>query len=105
MHQSRVVIFVCSAFEKALLCAHLLNQNLILPYLKSVLHPKYRLQACLLVLVKLLLMSNEFTVSLNFDRFWKTMFSLSVSGKYLLVAFGDVWKNLETVQKDEEALP
>jgi hypothetical protein len=50
-------------------------------------------------------MSNEFTVSLNFDRFWKTMFSLSVSGKYLLVAFGDVWKNLETVQKDEEALP
>jgi hypothetical protein len=22
-----------------------------------------------------------------------------------LVAFGDVWKNLETVQKDEEALP
>jgi len=40
--QSRVVIFVCSAFEKALLCAHLLNQNLTLPYLRSVLHPKYR---------------------------------------------------------------
>ncbi len=39
--QSRVIIFVCSAFEKALLCAHLLNQNLTLPYIRSFLHPKY----------------------------------------------------------------
>jgi hypothetical protein len=67
--QARVVIFVCRAFEKALLCANLLNQKLILPDQKSVLHPKYRLQACLLVLVKLLLMSHQVTVSLNFDRF------------------------------------
>jgi hypothetical protein len=56
VHRSRVVTFVYSAFEKALLCAHLLNQNLISPYLKTVLHPKYSLQACLLVLVMLLLM-------------------------------------------------
>jgi hypothetical protein len=41
--QSRVVIFVCRAFEKALVCANLLNQKLILPDQKSVLHPKYRL--------------------------------------------------------------
>jgi hypothetical protein len=68
--QSRVVIFVCRAFEKALLCANLLNQNLILPDQKSVLHPKYSWQACVLVLVKLLLMSHQVTVSLNFDRFW-----------------------------------
>jgi hypothetical protein len=33
------------------------------------------------------------------------MFSLSFSETELLVAFGDVRKNLETMQKDEEALP
>jgi hypothetical protein len=33
------------------------------------------------------------------------MFSLSFSEKELFVAFGDVLKNLETMQKDEEALP
>jgi hypothetical protein len=56
VHQSTVVIFVYSALEIGLLCAHLLHENLILPYLKTVLHPKYTLQACLLVVVMLLLM-------------------------------------------------
>jgi hypothetical protein len=56
VHQSTVVIFVYSGFRIALLCAHLLNQNLILPYLTTVVQPKYSLQACLLVLVMLLLM-------------------------------------------------
>jgi hypothetical protein len=56
VHQSRVVIFLYSAFEIALLCAHLLNQNLSLPYRNTVLHPKHSLHACLLVYVMLLLM-------------------------------------------------
>lgn len=38
----RVVIFVYSGFEVALLCAHLVNQNLIGPYIKTVLHPNRR---------------------------------------------------------------
>jgi len=56
VHQSTVVNFVYIAFEIPLLCAHLLHQNLILPYLKTVLHPRHTLQACLLVVVMLLLM-------------------------------------------------
>jgi exonuclease I len=64
-----VLIFECRAFQRALLCANLLNQNLILDDQKIVLHLKYTLQACLLVLVKLLWMSDQVTVSLNFDRF------------------------------------
>jgi len=56
VHQSTVVIFVDSGFEIALLCAHLLNQNLLLPYRKTILQPKYSLQDCSLVLVMLLLM-------------------------------------------------
>jgi hypothetical protein len=56
VHQSRVVTFVYITFEIALLCAHLVNQNLMLPYQKSVVHPKYSFQACLWVLAMLLLM-------------------------------------------------
>ncbi len=56
VHQSTVVIFVYSGFGIALLCAHLLNQNLIFPYLKTVVQLKYSLRVSLLVFVMLLLM-------------------------------------------------
>jgi hypothetical protein len=57
-NQEYAHFFVYSTFEIALLCAHLVNQNLMPPYRKTGVHPKYSFQACLLVLVMLRVMEN-----------------------------------------------